>query len=220
MGRTLNNFIIEPGLQFDNKLEFRDVAIYGLKNAIIKSGNPHRVEPATFGSVKEPELAIPRGITLAKLPQGSGHDCYLKGIIVQFDVNFSQKVWQQVKRYHWLDFISSCSTMHCITKMDLNQQDCKTIGILQELVEIYNYRTEYPFILEDGTEVESKEEMFEILTDCIPSGFRLWSSMTTNYLQLKTIYAQRKNHRLKDQRQFCKWIESLPFSELITGKKN
>ena len=51
-----------------------------------------------------------------------------------------------------------------------------------------------------------------------PAGFRLTAGMTTNYRQLKTIYAQRKNHRLPEWRTFCKWIETLPMSELITGE--
>jgi len=47
----------------------------------------------------------------------------------------------------------------------------------------------------------------------------LTARMTTNYRQLKTIYAQRRNHLLPDWQMFCDWIETLPYSELITGKK-
>jgi hypothetical protein len=43
--------------------------------------------------------------------------------------------------------------------------------------------------------------------------------MTTNYRQLKTIYSQRKTHRLPEWKEFCAWIETLPYSELITGEK-
>ena len=53
-----------------------------------------------------------------------------------------------------------------------------------------------------------------------PCGFILTARITTNYLQLKTIYAQRKNHTLPEWRLFCKWIEQLPYSNLITGGKN
>ena len=50
----------------------------------------------------------------------------------------------------------------------------------------------------------------------IPTGFRLTARMTTNYRQLKTIYYQRKKHRLPEWREFCEWIETLPkFRELI-----
>ena len=51
----------------------------------------------------------------------------------------------------------------------------------------------------------------------MPSGLELTARMTTNYRQLKTIYAQRKNHRLPEWRRFCEWIEDLPMSELIIG---
>ena len=53
----------------------------------------------------------------------------------------------------------------------------------------------------------------------IPSGFEYTARLTTNYRQLKTIYSQRKNHRLPDWRIFCDWIEELPHSEWITGDK-
>jgi hypothetical protein len=50
-----------------------------------------------------------------------------------------------------------------------------------------------------------------------PCGFKLTAGMTTNYRQLKTIYNQRKNHRLPEWRDFCTWITLLPFAELITN---
>ena len=51
----------------------------------------------------------------------------------------------------------------------------------------------------------------------IPTGFKLTAAMTTNYRQLKTIYAQRRTHRLPEWREFCKWIETLPHAEFIIG---
>jgi hypothetical protein len=50
----------------------------------------------------------------------------------------------------------------------------------------------------------------------IPTGFELTARMTTNYRQLKTIYKQRKTHRLPEWRKFCEWIETLPSHEFIT----
>jgi hypothetical protein len=46
-------------------------------------------------------------------------------------------------------------------------------------------------------------------------GFELWMGISTNYLQLKTIYNQRKAHKLEDWKYFCNWIESLPLKDLI-----
>ena len=50
----------------------------------------------------------------------------------------------------------------------------------------------------------------------LPMGYELWAGISTNYLQLKTIYKQRRWHKLDDWREFCAFIEGLPMSELIT----
>jgi hypothetical protein len=63
------------------------------------------------------------------------------------------------------------------------------------------------------------ENYLALLYNC-PTGLKLTAGITTNYRQLKTIYKQRKTHRLKEWRDFCNWIETLPFSDLITGDRN
>jgi hypothetical protein len=62
-----------------------------------------------------------------------------------------------------------------------------------------------------------KELYLEILYN-IPAGFQLTARMTTNYRQLKTIHQQRRNHRLPEWREFCRWIETLPHADLIVGE--
>ena len=140
---------------------------------------------------------------------GTGHDVMMQGIIVQFDLTFSNKAWVELQRYHFVDFVSSQSTMHCISKMDIkcmcNDYVSDTvIAEVERLKEIY-------LITKDS------EDYLRLLYN-IPSGFELTARMTTNYRQLKTIYKQRRNHRLPDWHIFCDFIEKLPYSELITGK--
>lgn len=100
--------------------------------------------------------------------------------------------------------------MHRITKFDLNNSysqyvDKRIIDIMKEKVDDYNNNP-------------SNEKYLEILYSN-PCGFKLTAKMTTNYRQLKTIYCQRKTHRLPEWREFCEWIETLPYSELIIGEK-
>ena len=64
----------------------------------------------------------------------------------------------------------------------------------------------------------SKKELFQYIISNLPMGFELWMGVSINYLQLKTIYHQRKHHKLYDWKEFCNWIETLPMSNLITGK--
>lgn len=146
---------------------------------------------------------------LAGCPIGTGHDQFLTGIIVQFDLTLSIKCWVEAQRYHFLDFVSSQSTMHRVAKFDVEKQ-CNeyvhigTISIVKGLVDCYN-------------ENPTDENYLRLLYN-IPVGFQLTARMTTNYRQLKTIYKQRKTHRLPEWRKFCEWIEELPHSEFITGK--
>lgn len=180
-----------------------NVKVYGLDESVKASKYPMAVD--TYQCNAEVTDRV-RG--LATCQTGTGHDQFLTGIIVQFDLTFSIKAWVEAERYHWFDFVSSQSTMHRITKLDPAKQ-CnefvhkEIIDILRTLIDCYN---KHP----------TPENYLYVLYN-VPTGFRLTARMTTNYRQLKTIYQQRKNHRLPEWREFCKWIELLPHSEFITG---
>lgn len=158
------------------------------------------------------EVLTGRTRSLALSPKGEGHDQFLTGIRVNFDLTFTVKAWTEAERYRFLEFVSSQSTMHRIARFDLDEQYCeyvdrRMIDIMNELKERYN-------------ETKNKEDYLKLLYSN-PCGFKLTARMTTNYRCLKTIYAQRKNHRLPEWREFCKWVETLPYAkELITGENN
>ena len=138
---------------------------------------------------------------------GTGHDQALTGIIVQFDLTFSNKAWVEAERYHFLDFVSSQSTMHRIAKFNIEEQ-CNEYVTENTIAEVKRLALEYD-------DMPTAENYLRLLYN-IPSGFQLTARMTTNYRQLKTIYFQRKTHRLPEWRRFCEWIEELPmFKELI-----
>lgn len=186
--------------------------VYGLDHAIKASGNPMR----TVIDVSEvTEKDIKRAVNLGNCRQGEGHDNYLKGILVQLDVTAPLYWWKQAQRYHWFDYISSQSTMHCLLKFDIEKQcvsetNKEILGILKKLVDEYNQ------ISEDDPNKKSK---WRELVASLPCGFCLGASMTTNYQQLKTMFNQRKYHKLKEWHTFCDWCLTLPrFSEL-TGCK-
>lgn len=192
-----------------------NVKVYGLDDSIRRAKFPMST------NVDDLSTELTTGIQkLAQSERGSGHDNWLKGVIVQFDLTFTNKVWVEAERYHWFDFVSSQSTMHRITKFDLDKAyiryvDPRIIEVMKEKVAEYNKLCE---ICECSAEYyERKLEKYLEILYSNPAGFILTAGMTTNYLQLKTIYAQRKDHRLPEWRLFCQWVESLPHSELITG---
>lgn len=183
-----------------------EVKVYGLENSIIGSKYPMSTDTSTL----TPKLTD-TCVKLAQCEKGTGHDNWLNGVIVQFDLTFTVKAWTEAERYHFLDFISSQSTMHRIANFDLDSSyieyvDERIIEIMKEKVKEYN-------------ENPTKENYLKILYSN-PCGFKLTAKMTTNYRQLKTIYSQRKTHRLPEWREFCKWVETLPYAkELIIGEE-
>ena len=187
----------------------KNVQIYGLEESIRASKFPMAVDTDKCTS----EITE-RTISLGSAATGTGHDNFLKGIIVQFDWTFTPKCSVEVERYHFIDFVSSQSTMHRITKFDLDKAyieyvDKVIINRMKCIVERYNAMTK-----EQQNSDEGKELYLKILYSN-PCGMLLTARMTTNYQQLKTIYQQRRHHRLPEWQWFCDWCETLPhFLEL------
>ncbi len=183
----------------------RNICVYGLDESVKASKYPMCVDTG-----KCTDEITSQTFTLATCEKGSGHDQFLTGIVVQFDLTLSIKAWTEAERYHFLDFVSSQSTMHRIAQLDIDEQ-CNeyvtetTKKEVQRLKDIYNSN-------------KTPENYLKLLYN-VPVGFRLTARMTTNYRQLKTIYAQRKNHRLPEWRKFCEWVKTLPHSEFIVGVK-
>ncbi len=185
--------------------------VYGLEESIRRAKFPMATDTDNLN------CELTKGIkALAQSNAGEGHDQWLSSVIVQFDLTCSVKMWTEFQRYHFFDFCSSQSTMHRIARFNLDDQydnhvDPRIIAIMKEKVEEYNQ------LLQNESSGAS-EKYLEILYSN-PCGFKLTAGITTNYRQLKTMYKQRKNHRLPEWREFCKWIETLPMSELIIGEK-
>jgi hypothetical protein len=189
-------------------MKIKFVNVYGLEESIIASGYSMKTD---FG-LKEPmptEKDFKRAMKLANTLIGSGHDQFLTGAIVQFDLTTTNKMWTELQRYHFVDFVSASSTIHKLADFNLSESynqyvDPRIMAIMQELQRTYK-------------ENPSKENQLRLLNSN-PAGFELTARLTTNYRQLKTIYKQRKDHLLPEWREFCQWIESLPGSGLITGE--
>lgn len=193
-----------------------DVKIYGLEESIRASKYPMAID--TFSCTSKITNVTKK---LGSVPTGTGHDNFLKGIVVQFDLTMTPKMSVELERYHFIDFVSSQSTMHRITKFDLDKiyikyVDPRVIDIMKQKVEEFN-----AIKGETAEEArEAKEKYLEILYTN-PCGMYLTARMTTNYQQLKTIYQQRRTHRLPEWQEFCDWIETLPhFKELCLNIEN
>lgn len=166
------------------------VYVYNLANAFKtskypKSVNTDKLKSEFTGTIK----------TLGSADLGTGHDNFLNGCLVAFDLTLSIKAWVEAERYHFLEFVSSQSTMHMVTKFNIPKQCVEYVD---------------PRILEIIEDIKSENDFLKLIYN-IPTGFRLTAGMVTNYRQLKTIYTQRRFHRLPEWKSVCDWIETLPY---------
>ena len=196
--------------------------MYGLEKTAITSGFPRRIgEPIDF--VNDGVLSgtdYMRLKSLGKVQIGTGHDNALKGIIVQFDICFPQYLTPQLQRYHWFEIVSSQSKMHMLTanatkdtfNNDFNKYvDPSLITIIKTYAE--NYR--------NATTGEDSYYWFMKTLSNLPMGYEMWMGITTNYLQLKTMYYQRRGHKLsEDYTALINMMKELPLFMKLIGESN
>ena len=209
--------------------EIRNWKVYDLKESVIACRNAMRLEMPEY-TEEEFQESLKRAIQLANTPNGSGHQNFLSGIRVSFDLKYPGYLSPELQRYHWIDIVTSSSKMHRLLKMDLDSACNKsvsqsTIILMQELIEDYNQIANGVaeigiFQLRNNKDIviRGKSEMLyfkwmQIISNC-PQGLELFMRISTNYLQLKTLYRQRKNHKLKDDwGAMCSFIEQLPYAQ-------
>lgn len=220
-------------------LTIKNVEVHGLERSMAACRNPMlvgeidtlRKEGNSDRPYEDIDLEIKRAKALGKAAGGSGHDNFLKGIIVQFDVKYPQYWTPEAQRYHWLDIVSSQSKMHRLT----------TAGSSEEFASYFNKYVDYELILKVKYYVDQYNAQAELdqansllvkenpdkqyywfmkALSNLPMGYEMWETLSTNYLQLKNIYNQRKGHKLKeDWGAFIKMCDKLPLFLQLIGKE-
>lgn len=210
-------------------LEIKNWAVYDLEESVIACRNAMRLDIPEY-TKEEFEASLPRAIQLANTPNGSGHQNFLKGIRVSFDIKYPNYISPELQRYNWVDIVTSSSKMHRLLKMNLDNACNKyvsatIIAYMNSLIDDYNQivngESEYGiFFLRDGRQIEARgkndmlyHKWMQIISNC-PQGLELFMRVSTNYAQLKTIWHQRKHHKLQDDwGAMCEFIEGLPYAK-------
>lgn len=216
-------------------LEISNIEVSGLRSAIVSCRNAMRVDMADLSSSDEFEKGLVRARRLVRAScLGSGgarcHDNFLTGIVVCFDMKYTQYITKQMQRYHWFQYVSSSSLMHRITQMDFGKcvnewVSDNVVEHMKGLVAEYNRFvaagvSEHVFVRRGGDVVVAKThgdvlycQFMRIISDC-PMGTELFVHVVTNYKQLQTMYNQRRHHKLReDWGAFCRFVEQLPYAK-------
>ena len=155
---------------------------------------------------------------MKKLVQaGSDHSKFMRMINVTVDVTAPLYWWKEADTYKVGTVRNSCSTMHKITEKEFELDDFSHEHLNEDVINnpfnaIINCLN---FFRELYIQNRDKDDWWQII-QLLPSSYNQRATLQLNYAVLRNIYHSRKNHKLDCWHTFCHWIESLPYSELIT----
>lgn len=156
---------------------------------------------------------------------GTEHRKYMRMMPVYVRITAPLYWWKEFDTYKVGTVANSCSTMHKIAEKgftlgdfsiehlnDDRSAELSNVEWLEHLIHHLN-KDRLRFI-----ETKDKQYWWQMI-QLLPSSYNQTRNVMLNYEVLANIYRQRKNHKLDEWREVCKWIESLPYSELITGEE-
>jgi len=167
---------------------------------------------------------------------GTDHRKFMRMLPVYIRITAPLYWWKEFDTYKVGTVANSCSTMHKIQAKEFTLEDfsCEhlmnipgegvlpPLAVLETTIDTLNaYRKLYLGTLSPDGSIgipENRKDIWWQMIQLLPSSYNQTRNVMMNYEVLANIYKSRKDHKLDEWRSFCKWIEELPYSELITGK--
>lgn len=149
---------------------------------------------------------------------GTDHRKFMRMIVVYIDVTAPLYWWKEFDTYKVGTVANSCSTMHKIHEKEFTLEDfsCEHLTPWNETV-LANLIVELNANRDRYLQTKEKEDWWQMI-QLLPSSYNQKRTVMFNYEVLANMYKSRKDHKLDEWRNFCSWIKTLPYSELITGE--
>ena len=204
-------------------IKLEKVSVMNFENAIRGARNPMNSWDRMDSHYDENNNFIlgENDLSLATRLRNAGtadHRKFLRQIFVSVDITAPLYWWKEYDTYKVSTVANSTSTMHKIHskpfELDDFSHDHLTKYGLEVLTDVVKALERFRLWYNDGNGNE-KQEWYNII-QLLPTSYNQMRTCTLNYETLINIYKSRKNHKLDEWKEFCKWIESLPYSkELI-----
>lgn len=203
-------------------LKCERTSVMNLENAMRGARNPMNSWARMDSAYDEDGNYVlgPNDLDLARRLRkaGSDHRKFVRQIFVSVDVTAPMYWWKEYDTYKVATVANSTSTMHKIHAKPFELDDFshdhmteKTLKFMETVVaQLESIRLKY---MQEGKNKEDWYDMIQLL----PSSYNQLRTWDLNYAVLQNIYHARRNHKLDEWHTFCDWIESLPYSDLITG---
>lgn len=208
-----------------------EAAIRGMRNPM----NSWDKSDSYFGLIEDPSPINPDDMAHVILGEndhdlmmrlrnaGTDHRKFMRMLTVYVDITAPLYWWKEFDTYKVGTVANSCSTMHKIHDKEFTLDDfsyehlmrsslgvADSVEVLDDVICTMNY---YRAMF---LETKNKDYWWQMI-QLLPSSYNQKRTVMLNYEVLANIYKSRKNHKLDEWKHFCEWIESLPYSELITG---
>lgn len=213
------------------KIENTDVygfeaAIRGMRNPMNswdKSDSGYMTEydeggfEAEFYKIGQNDLKLMQSLVKA----GSDHSKFMRMINVTLDITAPLYWWKEFDTYKVGTVRNSCSTMHKIAEKEFTLDDFSTDDFSIDDNELYlsdmliDVVADCEMLRKKFVETGNKK-YWRGLIQLLPESYNQRATVQLNYAVLRNMYHSRKNHKLDEWVEFCKWVETLPYSELIT----
>jgi hypothetical protein len=170
-------------------------------------------------SVGENDLSLMKRLVKA----GSDHSKFMRMITVTCDITAPLYWWTEADTYKVGTVRNSCSKMHKIHSKPIEISDFSLDDFYVEDTGLY-LSDYFMNVVADCEELRMKylatndRKYWRALIQLLPESYNQRATLQLNYAVLRNIYHARKNHKLKEWHTLCEWIESLPYSELITER--
>lgn len=203
-------------------LKIENFEVYGIPRAVYSARNAFNSWNKSDSDLSTDSLGnADLDLAIRLRNAGTDHRKFMRMIVVYLDITAPLYYWKEFDTYKVGTVANSCSTMHKIADKEFTLEDfsCEhlenswlahlkeTIRLLNEARDAYNW-----------CNTDAKKEWWWQMIQLLPSSYNQKRTVMLNYEVLANMYKSRRNHKLDEWHTFCEWIESLPYSELITGK--
>lgn len=215
-------------------IKFTNTDVYNFENALRGMRNPldswdqNDTETRYWGithstgkkSCRSEERVGPNDMRLAQNLRraGTDHRKYLRQILVSVDIEAPLYWWKEFDTYKVGTVANSCSTMHTLHKKPITEELFsyeKLDG--WRLIEFKKFVEGLDMAREEYLKTKDKDMWYQLI-QMLPSSFNQLRTVTFNYEVILSIYHARKNHKLEEWHDFCRWAEGLPyFKEMCLG---
>ncbi len=203
-------------------LKIENFEVYGISRSVYSARNAFNSWNKSDSDLSTDSLGnADLDLAIRLRNAGTDHRKFMRMITVYLDITAPLYWWKEFDTYKVGTVANSCSTMHKIAEKEFTLEDfsCEhlenswlahlkeTIRLLNEARDAYHW-----------CNTDAKKEWWWQMIQLLPSSYNQKRTVMLNYEVLANMYKSRRNHKLDEWHTFCEWIESLPYSELITGK--